>query len=599
MARITCMFKVLLGLAALCTAGLAIAADADLPAGGKDVFPGDPIAVYKVTGDPALIPTKIVDVQGPGFTKALEAAPQKGLETTYAAQYAAIAQQPIQKGDVMHVRLYSRCIKSMTGTAQVGVVFELNHDPWSKSLDGQSTVGTEWTVLDFPFIAKRDYAAGESIITIRLGYPGQIFQIAGIRVLNYGQGFDKSKLPVTHISYAGREADAPWRKAAEQRIDQIRKADLQVTVKDAVGKPVPNAKVHVQMLRHEFLWGTCISGRPMLGESADDIRYRETLKKYFNHAVIENDLKWQNIDRRGYASPDKEIAWLRDNNISVRGHNLIWPAKEYLPKNVADMLDKPADLRAACDAHITETAARYTGKLVDWDVINEAYANHAVQDVLGNAEMVRWFKLAKAADPVARLYINDYAILASDDRIDTPHQNSYYETIKYLLDNGAPLEGIGMQGHFGTNITSPDHLIQILDRFAAFKLPIKVTELDMKMDDEDARADYMRDLTTVLFSHPAVAGVLQWGFWERSHWIPESAIIDKNWNLRPHGKVWVDLVHRQWKTDVELATDANGVVRVRGFKGDYEVTATDGKITATQSARLSTGGATLICTLGQ
>jgi hypothetical protein len=69
-----------------------------------------------------------------------------------------------------------------------------------------------------------------------------------------------------------------------------------------------------------------------------------------------------------------------------------------------------------------------------------------------------------------------------------------------------------------------------------------------------------------------------WGFWEGRHWRPEAALYDHNWNLRPHGQVWVDLVHKQWKTDLELKTDGSGRAQVRGFCGDYELTIDSGGI---------------------
>ena len=57
----------------------------------------------------------------------------------------------------------------------------------------------------------------------------------------------------------GSEPDAAWRKAAEARIEKIRKGDLTVLVKDAAGKPVPGAEVAVRMKKHAFLWGTAVS----------------------------------------------------------------------------------------------------------------------------------------------------------------------------------------------------------------------------------------------------------------------------------------------------------------------------------------------------
>jgi hypothetical protein len=130
-----------------------------------------------------------------------------------------------------------------------------------------------------------------------------------------------------------------------------------------------------------------------------------------------------------------------------------------------------------------------------------------------------------------------------------------------------------MQGHFGSNITSPPNLLKILDRFAGLGLRIKVTELDMQMSDEALRADYFRDFFIALFSHESVDAILQWGFWEGSHWIPSSALYARDWTVRPHGKVFEDLMKREWKTDVTGKTDAAGRLVIRGFKGTYNVTA--------------------------
>jgi len=83
---------------------------------------------------------------------------------------------------------------------------------------------------------------------------------------------------------------------------------------------------------------------------------------------------------------------------------------------------------------------------------------------------------------------------------------------------------------------------------------------------------------TAAFSHPSVMGVVQWGFWEKAHWIPRAAMWDKNWKLRPHGQVWVDLVSKQWWTNADGRTAKDGTYKGRGFYGNYEVTVTqDGK----------------------
>ena len=77
-----------------------------------------------------------------------------------------------------------------------------------------------------------------------------------------------------------------------------------------------------------------------------------------------------------------------------------------------------------------------------------------------------------------------------------------------------------------------------------------------------------------MFSHPAVTGVLMWGFWEGRHWRPRAAMVRKDWTLKPNGQAWMDLVEKQWWTDERGKTGPDGEYKIRGFLGDYEITAT-------------------------
>jgi len=202
-------------------------------------------------------------------------------------------------------------------------------------------------------------------------------------------------------------------------------------------------------------------------------------------------------------------------------------------------------------------------------VLNEPFDNHDVMDILGRGVMVDWFELAQQAAPEARLYINDYAILAAGGRTDTAHQAYYEDTIRFLLEQGAPLEGIGMQGHFGENVTPPETVLQLLDRFGQFGLPIQITEFDVDTRDEQLQADYTRDFMTAVFSHPAVNGFVMWGFWEGAHWRPESALFRRDWSERPNAAAYRERVFDRWRTEVEAVTDGEGRITTRGFLGDY------------------------------
>lgn len=84
-----------------------------------------------------------------------------------------------------------------------------------------------------------------------------------------------------------------------------------------------------------------------------------------------------------------------------------------------------------------------------------------------------------------------------------------------LLRNEIPLKVIAFQGHYQDQLTDPERLLKILDRFARYKVPLQVTEFDVAIDDEQLQADYLRDFLLACFSHPSVELIQQWGFWER------------------------------------------------------------------------------------
>ena len=82
-----------------------------------------------------------------------------------------------------------------------------------------------------------------------------------------------------------------------------------------------------------------------------------------------------------------------------------------------------------------------------------------------------------------------------------------------------------------------------LDTLARFDLPIKITEFDMNTKDEAAKARGVEALYRVCFAHPAVEGVLMWGFWQGRHWRPDAALWKKDWTPTPAAEVYHKLVY--------------------------------------------------------
>jgi GH35 family endo-1,4-beta-xylanase len=559
-----------------------------IPSGGEPVIAKNAIATmpkksYSKFGTRALIP-----VTGQSFSQAIQAEvsvvpPQKWDEHIRFSTSSALNKQ-----DVVFVRFFARghAQKEESGLARISVLIEKKGPPYTKELFQEVDLSREWKEYYFSVRIDNNSPADGVSIGFNLGYRIQTVEIADFEVLSFGTKVDYRTLPRMRITYPGCEPNAPWRVEANKRIEQIRKGDLSVVVKDSAGKRLPNATVKVTQTRQAFGWGSAVTVKNILREDAIGDQYRKIIADNYSRVVFENDLKWQSWDNpRHHADILKATQWLRDRNIEIRGHCLVWPSWRNTPRNLATLKDDPAALRTRIIEHITNEVATMSGKVVDWDVINEPYDNHDVMEILGNDEMIQWFKLVRAYDPKANLYLNDYSILSAGG-MDVKHQDHFEKTLRFLKNGGAPINGLGMQGHFGGAATPPERMLSILDRFAKIGLSISVTEHDIDTEDEQFQADFTRDFLLTTFSHPAVVAVLSWGFWEGSHWKPNGAYYRKDWSIKPAGQVWMELVRKQWRTELEGKTDSTGAFKTRGFLGDYTITVTHNGKTTTKTASL-------------
>ncbi len=558
---------------------------------------GDSLSKFSLNGRQMdLAKSEVVSVQGQKFDQALRVTTNPGASSEWNVQLSAASNTTIHTGDVLLAQFSMRCTESMTGEGFTGFVYELAKPEFDKAAEVRLAAGEQWHECFVPFLASRDFPAGESRVCFRVGYDRQTIEIGGLQITNFGKNAKLEDLPRTGVSYAGRSADAAWRKEALARIDKIRKADLTVVVTDASGKSVDNATVQMTLRRHAFGFGSCVTVDNLLDPSPDGDHYREIVEKYFNLAVFENDMKWQALYGGIPPRLDQALDWLLKRDIQVRGHNLVWPSWKWLPRQLHEFENQPDQLRDITSKHITDVVSHFRGKLIQWDVVNEPYTNHDLMDLLGGRDvMVDWFKLAQQADPGCRMFLNDYGILEGGPN--GAHAEDFYNTIRFLKERGAPIGGVGIQSHFAAALPSPMQLLQTLDRFSELGMPIELTELSLNLVDRELQADYMRDFMITAFSHPNVRGVMLWGFWEKRHWRPQGALFNADWSIRPHGRQWIDLVDKQWRTNTQVATDKQGAAQTRGFLGDYDITVTAGAKSKTVRATLESGATKLNVTL--
>lgn len=124
---------------------------------------------------------------------------------------------------------------------------------------------------------------------------------------------------------------------------------------------------------------------------------------------------------------------------------------------------------------------------------------------------------------------------------------------------------------------------------AQFGLPIKITEFDVIAPTEAEKARILTDVYRVAFAHPAVDGILMWGFWEGAHWAPKAALFKKDWEPLPIAKAYLDLVYNQWWTKLDGFTNKVGELPVGAFFGEYILSIDTGNKVSSLCFTLSPG----------
>lgn len=558
----------------LASAGLA---KEDAPTGGRDLISAERrtpnFLKARVSGGGAGS-SRVVSVDHPEFGEALILTVTKQPQNTWDANIRAIATGAVKKGDSLLIGFWARG-KAMNGPGGgvAEMVFERHGQPYTKSVQYLVETPTDgrWQHFWVRLKSQEDYAPGESLVAFQAGYLPATFELGGLEAYNYGDRPLK-ELPHTPLTYVGREADAVWRAEAEKRIDRYRKAGLTISVVDGKGAPRPGVPVELTMNRLAFDLGSAVKSQLIAKDTPDAEKYKETFLTHFNLGVVENGFKWRHWDKwpGNRRQALNALKWLNDNNVPVRGHVLVWPGFGHLPPWMKELTERnPAGLPAAIEKHIKEMTTILGDDVRDWDVLNEVFSNRDLTKALGDQAMVEWFKSAQRHSPNTRRFYNDYAGLVRGG-FPTGHKAHFEKTLRFLIDNGAPIDGIGIQGHFGSLLTPPHRLYHELDRWGALDRDILITEFDVTVPGDQLRADYVRDFMTLCFSHPKVTGIVSWGFWSNAHWRSQSAFFDADWNLTPMGREWIKKT-KEWRTDLNTKTDENGQVRIRAFLGDYSV----------------------------
>jgi endo-1,4-beta-xylanase len=277
-----------------------------------------------------------------------------------------------------------------------------------------------------------------------------------------------------------------------------------------------------------LLIGSAAADDPLVNE-AD---YRDTLARQFNMVEAEDVLKWDVIhpaeDTYDFAPGDRLVAFAEEHGQTVRGHTLVWfqANPDWLTKRTMSRDEAIAVLKD----HITTVVSHYKGRIAQWDVVNEALTegdmgglrDNIWLQTIGPDYIKLAFEFAHAADPEAKLFYNDY-----DWQSPGPKTDFIIALAKQLRDEGAPIDGVGIQFHVVLFPLDAKAEAPKLAELAALGLDVAITEADnglqLPVTDEKlaAQAVVFRELLDLCLTNSRCTTFNMWGFTDRHSWISQ------------------------------------------------------------------------------
>ncbi|WP_138752625.1 endo-1,4-beta-xylanase [Paenibacillus sinopodophylli] len=246
-----------------------------------------------------------------------------------------------------------------------------------------------------------------------------------------------------------------------------------------------------EALGSSFDIGAAVSPRTLLQSG-------EFIARHYNSLTAENEMKFVNLqpveDHYTFEDADRIVAFAKTHGKKLRGHTLVWH------NQTSDWLFKESDGRPVCreklldrlQSHIKTVVGRYKDAIYAWDVVNEVIADEGPEllrpskwlDIAGPDFIAKAFEFAHAADPAAQLFYNDY-------NESNPHKrDKIYRLVKSLLEQGAPVHGVGLQAHWNVYSPSLDEIREAIEKYAMLGLRLQLTELDVSLfRHEDERTD--------------------------------------------------------------------------------------------------------------
>lgn len=262
------------------------------------------------------------------------------------------------------------------------------------------------------------------------------------------------------------------------------------------------------------------------------------IKRHFNSITAENDMKWSSLQPQegnfNYTNADKIVAFAETNGMKVRGHCLCWhnQVPSWVFKDGTETASKELVLQRL-RTHITTVMTHFKGKVYAWDVVNEAiddgspvYRNSLWYTICGEDFIIEAFKAARAADPDAKLFYNDYSA------IDPVKRDKIYDLLVKLKAQNL-IDGMGLQGHWNISWPSGTLIEDAFNKYKSLGVELQITEMDVSVytSNSSAQSTYTDGIAQQLANaygryfiafreyRDYITGVTFWGLADDKTWL--------------------------------------------------------------------------------
>ena len=280
-------------------------------------------------------------------------------------------------------------------------------------------------------------------------------------------------------------------------------------------------------------------------------RERTDILTHFTAVTDENAFKWSSMEPTqgnvDFTDTDALVEWANANGLRLRAHTLFWhryQTPSWVTNAISGSGDPAATLRNLMDQRVEQVVGRYEGQVKIYDVVNEPLetfgpgwdtTDSVVSKAnffyltLGESYIDRAFRAVRAADPKAKLFLNE---TVWNPKIGDPKADAFLALVKRLKRRGVPIDGVGLQTHGMFGLAPPSFpgstrsFSRYINALGSLGVKVEITELDVALpllgDVADPLAEqaklYRRVVDACAEARPCT-GVTTWNIRDSDTWL--------------------------------------------------------------------------------